>query len=180
MDDDYVGDADESFEEEKQPEFKGKRPYKKRNTTPANDDAIYGEDNEDGTAVATANHQSSIPAHHLASDDEEDFLDRLPKTKKGLQAMLSDLEKRILHYKGLFFKEQFDIQSGKKSMIADNAIPICSDVTKFDFPALKASQMRHCGKMFDVIMMDPPWQLSTSQPSRGVAIAYDSLTDEKI
>lgn len=29
-------------------------------------------------------------------------------------------------------------------------------------------------------MMDPPWQLSTSTPSRGVAIAYDSLADEAI
>ena len=29
-------------------------------------------------------------------------------------------------------------------------------------------------------MMDPPWQLSSSQPSRGVAIAYDSLSDENI
>lgn len=28
--------------------------------------------------------------------------------------------------------------------------------------------------------MDPPWQLSSSQPSRGVAIAYDSLNDDKI
>jgi mRNA (2'-O-methyladenosine-N6-)-methyltransferase len=26
-------------------------------------------------------------------------------------------------------------------------------------------------------MMDPPWQLSSSQPSRGVAIGYDSLSD---
>jgi len=29
-------------------------------------------------------------------------------------------------------------------------------------------------------MMDPPWQLSSSQPSRGVAIAYSSLSDEII
>ena len=29
-------------------------------------------------------------------------------------------------------------------------------------------------------MMDPPWKLSTSQPSRGVAIQYDSLNDEYI
>lgn len=29
-------------------------------------------------------------------------------------------------------------------------------------------------------MMDPPWKLSTSQPSRGVAIQYDSLSDEFI
>lgn len=28
--------------------------------------------------------------------------------------------------------------------------------------------------------MDPPWQLSSSNPSRGVAIAYNSLADEII
>jgi mRNA (2'-O-methyladenosine-N6-)-methyltransferase len=33
---------------------------------------------------------------------------------------------------------------------------------------------------FDVIMMDPPWRLSSSQPSRGVAIQYSSLGDEAI
>ena len=29
-------------------------------------------------------------------------------------------------------------------------------------------------------MMDPPWKLSSSQPSRGVAIQYESLNDEYI
>lgn len=29
-------------------------------------------------------------------------------------------------------------------------------------------------------MMDPPWRLSSSQPSRGVAIQYQSLSDELI
>ena len=28
--------------------------------------------------------------------------------------------------------------------------------------------------------MDPPWQLSSSNPTRGVAIAYDTLTDAQI
>lgn len=31
-----------------------------------------------------------------------------------------------------------------------------------------------------MIMMDPPWRLSSSQPSRGVAIQYMSLSDELI
>ena len=35
-------------------------------------------------------------------------------------------------------------------------------------------------RLFDVIMMDPPWKLSSSKPSRGVAIQYDSLGDEII
>lgn len=29
-------------------------------------------------------------------------------------------------------------------------------------------------------MMDPPWRLSSSQPSRGVAIQYSSLSDDLI
>ena len=41
-------------------------------------------------------------------------------------------------------------------------------------------QEKNGGRLFDVIMMDPPWQLSSSQPSRGVAIAYDSLSDDAI
>jgi len=40
--------------------------------------------------------------------------------------------------------------------------------------------MKFGKRLFDVIMMDPPWQLSSSQPSRGVAIAYSSLADEFI
>ena len=29
-------------------------------------------------------------------------------------------------------------------------------------------------------MVDPPWQLSSSNPTRGVAIAYDTLADPQI
>ena len=36
------------------------------------------------------------------------------------------------------------------------------------------------GKLFDVIMMDPPWQLSGSNPTRGVTISYDALPDQII
>lgn len=42
------------------------------------------------------------------------------------------------------------------------------------------TQLDVAGREFDVIMMDPPWRLSTSQPSRGVAIQYSSLGDEAI
>lgn len=59
-------------------------------------------------------------------------------------------------------------------------IPLCADVTTFNFDRLADTQLKTAGRLFDVIMMDPPWQLSTSQPSRGVAIAYDSLNDDHI
>lgn len=34
--------------------------------------------------------------------------------------------------------------------------------------------------MFDIITIDPPWQLSCANPTRGVAIAYDTLNDGEI
>ena len=33
------------------------------------------------------------------------------------------------------------------------------------------------GRLFDVITADPPWQLATANPTRGVAIAYEQLGD---
>ena len=59
-------------------------------------------------------------------------------------------------------------------------MPICADVTKFDFEGLLKRQLEVAQREFDVIMMDPPWRLSSSQPSRGVAIQYSSLGDEAI
>jgi mRNA m6A methyltransferase catalytic subunit len=40
--------------------------------------------------------------------------------------------------------------------------------------------MAYGGRLFDVITMDPPWQLSSANPTRGVAIAYDTLSDIEI
>jgi mRNA (2'-O-methyladenosine-N6-)-methyltransferase len=67
-----------------------------------------------------------------------------------------------------------------KSHVGDQSIPICADITKFNWNQLIKSQLEFSPRLFDVIMMDPPWKLSTSQPSRGVAIQYDSLGDEDI
>lgn len=36
------------------------------------------------------------------------------------------------------------------------------------------------GNGFDAIMMDPPWQLATANPTRGVALGYSQLTDADI
>ncbi len=59
-------------------------------------------------------------------------------------------------------------------------IPILADIRQFNFSQLAEKQLEITGQLFDVIMMDPPWQLSSSQPTRGVAIAYDTLNDNII
>lgn len=54
------------------------------------------------------------------------------------------------------------------------------NVTEFDWKNLADQQRRHGGRLFDVITCDPPWQLSTANPTRGVAIAYSSLSDRQV
>uniref|UniRef100_A0A7S3FZ16 mRNA m(6)A methyltransferase n=1 Tax=Strombidium rassoulzadegani TaxID=1082188 RepID=A0A7S3FZ16_9SPIT len=40
--------------------------------------------------------------------------------------------------------------------------------------------MKQGGRLFDIITCDPPWKLSSANPTRGVAIAYDTLADKQI
>lgn len=58
--------------------------------------------------------------------------------------------------------------------VPPHCIPIHANVTTFDWPSLAAA----C--QFDVIMMDPPWQLATANPTRGVALGYSQLSDDAI
>lgn len=58
--------------------------------------------------------------------------------------------------------------------VPPHCIPIHANVTTYDWrPLAQATQ-------FDVIMMDPPWQLATANPTRGVALGYSQLTDQDI
>lgn len=58
--------------------------------------------------------------------------------------------------------------------VPPHCIPIHANVTTYDFDALAAYTQ------FDAIMMDPPWQLATANPTRGVALGYFQLNDNHI
>lgn len=58
--------------------------------------------------------------------------------------------------------------------VPEHCIPIRADVRYFDWQAL-ANVVQ-----FDVIMMDPPWQLASAKPTRGVTIGYKQLNDRHI
>lgn len=55
-----------------------------------------------------------------------------------------------------------------------HCIPIPADVTTFNWTRLANATQ------FDVIMLDPPWQLASANPSRGVALGYSQLQDKQI
>jgi mRNA (2'-O-methyladenosine-N6-)-methyltransferase len=111
--------------------------------------------------------------------DDKVILDKLPKKKADLERLLEKVKQKLVSYKRQFIDEQIELQN-KTNHELENSVPICADITNFDFELLRKKQLEFGQRLFDVIMMDPPWKLSTSQPSRGVAIQYDSLVDDAI
>lgn len=61
-----------------------------------------------------------------------------------------------------------------------HCVPICGDVRTINFDKLRNVQLAARGKLFDVITMDPPWQLASANPTRGVALGYSQLGDSLI
>ena len=57
-----------------------------------------------------------------------------------------------------------------------HCIPVHANVTTYDWGRLAAA----IPGGFDAVMMDPPWQLATANPTRGVALGYSQLTDADI
>ena len=61
-----------------------------------------------------------------------------------------------------------------------HSVPIRADVCKFNWKLFIKTQQQTSKRLFDIIMMDPPWQLASSNPTRGVALGYSQLSDQKI
>jgi mRNA (2'-O-methyladenosine-N6-)-methyltransferase len=106
-------------------------------------------------------------------------VDTLPTRRPELEALLEQIRAKEKALREEYFSEHREGLS-KTSFVPGLAVPICADIREFDWGNLARQQRKHGGQLFDVIMMDPPWKLSTSQPSRGVAIQYSSLCDEVI
>ena len=62
----------------------------------------------------------------------------------------------------------------KEWMVPPQCIPVHANVVTYDW----SKMYEHTN--FDVIMMDPPWQLATANPTRGVSLGYSQLTDVSI
>ena len=100
-------------------------------------------------------------------------------TKKEAINTIKEANELIAQLEKKFLKSELS-STTPKSIYPDFCIPINADVLSFNFDALIKKQIELTNKLFDVIMMDPPWQLSSSHPTRGVAIAYETLSDNAI
>lgn len=125
---------------------------------------------------------SEDPVYVSLTQDDEPAADsaELRRELLAVQQTIFDEELR-------FFKQQAEMQStpGPAGIIPLDCVPIPADVRHYDFQVsatqlLAKTHQQLRGRLFDVIMMDPPWQLSGANPTRGVTISYDSLSDQEI
>mmetsp|Transcript_28643 Transcript_28643/g.50939 ORF Transcript_28643/g.50939 Transcript_28643/m.50939 type:complete len:284 (+) Transcript_28643:1500-2351(+) len=115
-------------------------------------------------------------ADNTDSSDSEIFEAEAEDTD-NLRAQLEEIDSAIAAERERFFDEQ---AASQISTVPDDCIPICADVRGFNFEELARVHYEVKGKLFDVIMMDPPWQLSGANPTRGVTISYSALPDAQV
>lgn len=127
----------------------------------------------DSSVISNSDYNSDIEYVELTG--YKSFL----KLKTEANKTIFEAEEDIKKLEKEFYVFEHKIEHDK-SKYPDLCIPICTDIRQFNFKALAEKQKELTGQLFDVIMMDPPWQLSSSQPTRGVAIAYDTLNDNVI
>ena len=88
------------------------------------------------------------------------ILKKLYLTQQELQLQINDLEGEL----SLITKTS-DFHA------PEMCVPIKCNVLDFEWDILSKTTQ------FDIITMDPPWQLASSQPTRGVALGYTQLPD---
>lgn len=132
------------------------------------------------------------------------YIDNLPNDAQQIKAMLREVKKHIIDLEKQFFIEENSEDdeandqtkleatheaNSQEMLPTANAhikrqhycIPLSVNVVGYDFDKLVEAQLKHAnGRLFDVITIDPPWQLSSANPTRGVAIAYSTLSDSQI
>uniref|UniRef100_A0A7S3GB50 mRNA m(6)A methyltransferase n=1 Tax=Palpitomonas bilix TaxID=652834 RepID=A0A7S3GB50_9EUKA len=114
-----------------------------------------------------------VTVDHLRAANFEEFDDvDLAGIIQNLEEEVYDMKMKAESKNGNL--EDFSNLEYEDWKCPEHSVPIRTDVRTFDFKALG-----RCMK-FDVIMMDPPWQLASSQPTRGVAIGYHQLANQHI
>ena len=87
---------------------------------------------------------------------------------------------RLISAFGAAEEEAADADATDAAADAAGADTSSKDAAASNTAALPTSSNKGIGNGFDAIMMDPPWQLATANPTRGVALGYSQLTDADI
>lgn len=110
---------------------------------------------------------------------------KLRQNKLDQSSKLIQIKDEIDQTNNYIYKEELKFFEEESNRVIikntpEDCIPICADVRFYNFQTLIDAQLQVKHKLFDVIMMDPPWQLSGATPTRGVTISYEALSDQSI
>ena len=114
--------------------------------------------------------------------DDTVFIDNLPRDERGLREMIKEVNYHIRNLEQQFFEEEDSEEERvlKQNLEKSNVsvadynqrlenlkekshiqqfwtIPMSESVTNMAFDQLAEAQMKHGGRLFDVITCDPPW-----------------------
>jgi mRNA (2'-O-methyladenosine-N6-)-methyltransferase len=151
-----------------------------------NDNDIHNSNSKKERKISYNSNDSQIYSSISKLNSDDNILEfkeniNLVKIKEETKIVINESLNEIEKLKKLFFENEEKI-GNEISAYDDNCIPINTDIRNFnfDFFIKKQKEFSDDNKLFDVILMDPPWQLSSSQPNRGVAISYKTLNDNII
>lgn len=146
-------------------------------------------------------HRSYVDQANLQNDEQDGltiYIDNLPNHPIEIFKQIKLVKQHIKNCELQWFKmedsdgdttdceemlkgpDSIDLVKGKSHITQKYCIPCTANVRTYDFDILVDAQVKYGDRKFDVISMDPPWQLSSANPTRGVAIAYDTLSDIEI
>jgi N6-adenosine-specific RNA methylase IME4 len=111
--------------------------------------------------------ESSTELEPLVMESAELDLSQLYQKRERLQKEIKDLEEELRDVIP-------NLDNYEEFKAPDWCVPIKANVLDFEWDVLAET----C--QFDVITMDPPWQLASNQPTRGVALGYSQLPDQLI
>jgi len=109
-------------------------------------------------------------------------------SRQGISRLLHDIDNLMFStlYPNLItanaerLEPRHAVKTENKWVCPEHSCPIRADVRTFDFKRFATFIDEKRGHMFDIIMMDPPWKLTTSNPTRGVCISYACLADSEL
>ncbi|KAJ2826210.1 hypothetical protein FBU31_003505, partial [Coemansia sp. 'formosensis'] len=150
------------------------------------DETIDIDGDGDNSGILSAIPDPDIGTLNVSDDQESTAMEvdggsekTLREREQDIRARIMLLEREIAELEKKCGVEGSSADATTKSSVVDMSefkapewsVPIRANVMNFDWEKLASA----C--QFDVILMDPPWQLASQAPTRGVAIAYQQLPD---
>ena len=80
-----------------------------------------------------------------------------PRESEVITDSVESILEAIHHENLRYFEHAAEVENNNEDVVPRDCVPITADVRNYDFASLIATQKKVKKRLFDVIMMDPPW-----------------------